>query len=273
LSNQPSPSPGDHLDTTVYSIPAALFHAFPGRPAILRITDPAQPRALFGPVVPEALTCVQLTGLNGDMTPLADWGEGLSLDLMMVNPAAELPMLYRCTRLLDRHPVRITIPFLPGLAGAVKLAVSLGFEVLLKGRQPTPEVVAEARQALEGYLHNPTVAQPVEPFHSILLAFLHDTPIALWSLLEQDPSELHIVGDQGQLISAEGPTSVRVFRDALVAAGAECRGCAWLSICGGYFKWPWHDYACTDVKPLFCDIQAAAFELRQGLADYDAGRG
>ena len=258
---------------TVFSIPAALFHAFPGRPAILRTADPAEPRTLLGPGVPEGLAFVQLTGLTGDMTPLEDWGEGLALDLVMADPAAELPLLYRCTGLLARHPVRVTIPFLPGLARAVKLAVSLGFAVRLTGHQPEPEAVAEARQALDGYLHNPTVSQPVEPFHSVLLALLHEAPVALWSLLEQDPAELRIVDDQGQTLSDQGPASVTVFRDALVAAGAECRGCPWLSICGGYFKWPRSEYDCTDVKRLFADIQAAAAELRQNLAAFDESRG
>ena len=258
---------------TVFNIPAALFHAFPGRPAILRTADPAKLRTLLGPGVPEGVAFVQLTSLTGDMTSLADWGDGLAVDLVMVDPVAELPWLYRCTGLLARHPVRVTIPFLPGLARAVKLAVSLGFAVRLMGHRPETEAVAEARQVLDLYLHNPTVSQPVEPFHGVLLAFLHDAPVALWSLLEQDPAELSVVDDRGQALSDQGPASVTVFRDTLVAAGAECRGCQWLSICGGYFKWPGADYACTDVKQLLADIHAAAAELRQGLAAFDASRG
>ncbi len=273
MSRQTPIAPEDNPDMTVFSIPAALFHAFPERPAILRIADPAEPRALLGPGVPEGVAFVQHMGLTGDMTPLEDWGEGLPLDLVMADPAAELPLLYRCTGLLVRHPVRVTIPFLPGLARAVKLAVSLGFAVRLTGFQPEPEAVEEARQALDGYLHNPTVSQPVEPFHSVLLAFLHDAPAALWSLFEQDPAELRVVDDRGQVLPDQGPTSTALFRDALVAAGAECRGCAWLSICGGYFKWPRIDYACADVKQLFSDIHLAAAELRQGLDAYHASRG
>ncbi|NEX22474.1 hypothetical protein G3480_19545 [Thiorhodococcus mannitoliphagus] len=267
------PTPPDRLERTLFSLPAALFQTFPDRPVILRTADPAEPPTLLGPEVPDGLAFIQLMGLTGDMAPLMDWGEGLALDLVMVDPVAELPWLYRCTGLLARHPVRVSIPFRPGLARAVKLALSLGFAVRLNGQQPTPEMLTEIRQALEAYLHNPTVAQPVEPFHSLLLAFLDDAPVALWSLLEQDPAELCVIDDQGQTMSDQGPASVTVFRDTLVDTGAECRDCAWLSCCGGYFKWPRIDYACADVKRLFSDIQAAATELRAGLDAHAAARG
>jgi hypothetical protein len=240
---------------------------------VLRTADPTEPPAVLGSEVPERVVFLQVTDLTPSMDPLADWGEGLAIDLAMTEPATELPLLYRCTGLLTRHPVRVTVPLRPGLASAVKLAVSLGFTVRISADQPTPELVDEARQALDGYLHNPTASQPVEPFHGLLLAFLHDSPLSLWSLLERDPAELRVYDDAGEELNNLGPISVTAFRDTLVAVGAECRGCEWLSVCGGYFKWPGTDYACQGVKRLFADLQAAATELRTGLAAFDASHG
>lgn len=273
MTHESAIPPGDDPPFVLLNIPIALFHAFAGQPVALRTADPGEVPRLLGPQVPVEVAFLQVTDLTRDLAPLADWGEGLALDLVMADPVAELPLLYRCTALLDRHPVRITIPLLPGLARAVKLAVSLGFAVRLRGHQPTPEAVAEALRALDGYLHNPTVAQPVEPFHSVLLGFLNDSPLGLWSLLEQDPAELRILDDQGLAAPDQGPVSVTQWCDALVAQGAECRDCPYCASCGGYFKWPRTDYDCAGVKALFAQLRAAADELRQGLADYAATGG
>jgi hypothetical protein len=263
--SSPTEVAADQPQTPVFSIPAALFASFVDHPLILRTADPAAPRALLGPEPPEGLVYLQLTDLTGDMAPLADWGEGVPLDLVMADPQAELGLLYRCTGLLARHPVRVTVPLRAGLAPAVKLALSLGFAVRLHGHRPSPKAVAEARSALDEYLHNPTVSQPVEPFHSVLTSFLHATPVSLWSLLEQDPAEICLLDDQGAAAQDGSPVSVGAYRDALVAATGECRDCPWLTRCDSYFKWPGSDYACTDVKRLFSDIEAAAGELHAAL--------
>lgn len=268
----PSP-PTDDASRLVYNIPITLARAFPGQPVILRTPDPAEPPALLGRDIPATVLFIQITDPSPSMTPLADWGEGLPIDLVMADPAVELPLLYRCTSLLARHPVRVTVPWRPGLAGAVKLAVSLGFAARLAGHQPTSEALAEALRALDGYLHNPTVAQPVEPFHGLLLAFLHDAPVLLWSLMERDPAQLRVLDHQGRALANQGPISVAAFRDDLLAAGAECGECPWWAVCGGYYKWPDPAYACTGVKDLFALIRDAADELRRGLAAHGTGRG
>jgi hypothetical protein len=273
VSNARLINPGDKPDLPVYSIPAALFHAFPDRPVMLRTDDPAEPERILGREVPEGLVLIQLTDLSADMAPLAAWGEGLPLDLMMGDPVSELPLLYRCTELLARHPVRVTVPLKPGAAPAVKLALSLGFAVRLAGHQPSPDAVAEAGRVLDGYLHNPTVSQPVEPFHGLLLALLHDSPLSLWSLLERDPAQIRMIDQSGAEVSDQAPASVQAFRGELLAQGAECQDCEWLGVCSGYFKWPRTDYSCRDVKLLLADLKAAAAELRQGLADCEASLG
>jgi hypothetical protein len=48
--------------------------------------------------------------------------------------------------------------------------------------------------------------------------------------------------------------------------------CPFFAYCGGYFKWPRRDYDCAGVKRLFDTLQTAATEVRQALADFDAGQ-
>jgi hypothetical protein len=258
---------------TVYNIPATLFPLFTARPVIVRAADATALRAVLGEQVPAGLAFVQLTTLDSDLAPLADWGEGLPIDLVMTDPVAQLHLLYRCAPLAARHPVRLTVPWLPGLGPAVKLAAALGFAVRLAGARPAPGVIEEARQALDAYLHNPTFAQPVEPFHGLLLAFLHDSPVDLWALLECDPQQTCLLDEQGVVLPDQGPTSVTAWRDALTAADAECRRCPWFAACNGYFKWPRGDYACDGVKGLFAEVAAAAAELRRDLAAQAAAGG
>jgi hypothetical protein len=266
-------NPGDNTDLPVHSIPAALLHAFPDRRVVLRTRDPAEPVRILGREVPERVVLIQVTELSADMAPLATWGEGLPLDLVMQDPVSELPLLYPCTGLLVRHPVRVTVPLERGAAPAVKLALSLGFAVRLAGHQPSPEAVAEAGPILDGYLHNPTVSQPVEPFHTLLLALLQDLPLSLWSLMERDPAQVRVFDDEGTELSDKAPVSVHAFRSDLLARGAECQDCEWMRVCNGYFKWPRPDYSCSGVKRLLADLKAAGAELRQGLAAYEASRG
>ena len=67
-----------------------------------------------------------------------------------------------------------------------------------------------------------------------LQSFLRQTPLALWSLLERDPSEVCVIDERGEPTPGQGPASVPAWREALIAAGAECRECRYLSHCDGY---------------------------------------
>lgn len=251
---------------TILSVPVACWQAYPNQTLVLRTADPAGAVALLGPVVPAGVLALQVTELACDLTPLVDWAEGLALDLVMADALAQLPLLYRCGALLERHPVRVSIPLAPGLARAVKLAVALGLPVQLSGQSPPPAVLEELCTALTGYLHDPTVAVPVEPFHSLLLAFLNHTPVALWSLLERDPAELCLLDEQGAPLPGQAPAP-------LPAVGAQCLACPWHGACGGYWKWPQGSYDCTGVQALFADLAGAADAIRTELAAFDAGQG
>jgi hypothetical protein len=271
----PLHTPKPHADDArevIYSIPAARLPSFRGLPLILRSADPAELPTLLGPEATPEILFVQLSNIGRNMAPLANWCPGLPIDLVLTDPAAEFPFLYRCTGLQERHPVRVTVPLVPGLARAVKLATSLGFAVRLAGHQPGAAVVTEIRQALDAYLHNPTVAQPVEPFHSLLLAFLHDRPLSLWSLLERDGAQIRLLDAQGEPLPDQGPAAAD-FAAQRLAAGAPCGQCEWLTVCGSYHRWPQADYDCEGIKGLFADLHGAASELRQGLAAHAAQRG
>jgi hypothetical protein len=261
----------------VLSIPVALVGSCPDGELILRIAEPAAMSVLFESGMPERIAYIQVNGAAPDLAPLADWGEGVPIDLVLRDPAAELPWLYRAMPLLERHPVRVTIPLVAGLARAVRLAVSLGLPARLVGHQPVSAAVDEAREALRGYLHNPTVAQPVEPFHGLLFGLIHgrgtEGPVRLWTLMECDPEEVQVLDEAGVVVPDAAPPSVAVFRDALLAGGAECNGCAWFPFCEGYFKWPRTDYDCTGVRSILDELAAAAAELRAGLAEYAARLG
>lgn len=267
------------------SIPATRVRSYPDPGLILRTADPVAVPGLIGPEVPERIAFLQLTAAGADLAPLADWGEGLPIDLMLADPAADLPWLYRATPLLDRHPVRVSVPLVPGLARAVRLALALGLPVRLVGHQPGPAAITEAHEALRGYLHNPTVAQPVEPFHGLLSGLVSgdlsgltgdsgpDQPVRLWSLMECDPAEVVVLDEEGQPRPDQAPASVAAFRDGLLADGAECGGCPWLATCEGYFKWPHTDYDCGGVRGLLAELAEAAAELRAALAEYQGGAG
>ena len=261
----------------VLSIPAALVESFPEGELILRTADPAAVPGLPGMGISGRIAYLQVTAAGADLSVLADWAEGVPIDLVLHDPTAELPSLYRATPLCDRHPVRVSVPLVPGLARAVRLALSLGLPVRLTGHQPVAAALAEAREALRGYLHNPTVAQPVEPFHGLMLDLIHAPgpagPVRLWALMECDPDEVRVLDAAGMPVLDAAPPAVADFRDALLAGGAECGGCPWLPSCEGYFKWPRTQYDCTGVRSLLGELAGAAAELRAGLAEYEARQG
>jgi hypothetical protein len=78
------------------------------------------------------------------------------------------------------------------------VAVSLDFAVRLEVEQPEPALIEELVAALEFYLRQPTVAQPIEFFHGMLLGFYHGDPLPLWIVRwTRIPSMLRHVADDG----------------------------------------------------------------------------
>ena len=142
--------------------------------------------------------------------------------------------------------------------------MSIGLSVRLLPGQPSPEAVAELREAAEFYLRDPSVEAPIEFFHSVFAAMRGVEAGTLWSILEQDPAVFSRVGSDLEPLKPADWVEQHVA--ALVEAGAECADCPWQALCAGYFKVPSADYDCAGVKEVFAGLAGAAAEIAQDLA-------
>jgi len=259
----------------VYNIPVHLVPTYRGRAILVRSQDPTALVHALPDSDLETLVSVQLLTLTADIDVLADWGYGVPLDLIMRSPDTEFPLLYRHAKLLDKHPIRVSIPARPELFKAVKVASALRFPVKLEVGQPDSVAIEALQAVLDFYLHHPSVSQPVEFFHTALLSFYHQTPVPLWDIQEDDPAYVRYVTDDGQETIARHPVGIRVTGDLgcfvahlqqeLLAERGECGTCEFFAYCGGYFKWPRKDYGCSGVKTLFRALRDASAALRHDL--------
>ena len=264
------------MNESIYDIPVEQLPAYRGNRLIIRTREPTMLPAILAEENPDHIIGVRLLSLEANSEALNAWAPGLPLELLMADPAAEFPLLYRHTNLLDNHPMRVMIPVCPGFSKAVRAAVALDFTVRLEVGQPDPALIEELAEVVMFYLHQPTVAQPIEYFHSALLGFYHDDPMPLWVLLDEEPHDLRYVSDAGaetlpgRLAGIEVDLTVETDRgewiERVLAAAEECRSCEFLRNCGGYFKWPNRDYDCAGVKQLFSQLRDAAAELRRDLS-------
>ena len=225
------------------------------------------------------LEWIQVEGLLGDPDAWASAAHGPSqvqLDVVLSDPAREFSDLYRLVDVCAVREVRVSTPAAPGFLKAVKLAASLRLPVRVLPGQPTSEVLAELKEALEFYLHGAMVETPVEFFHSLLAAACGADTGSLWMILEEDPAAFLHYDAEGrpELPRSGGFRSVEIPPEAfvehrlknLVEQGAECATCPWQQACRGYFKWPDPSYSCAGVKQLFSMIGAAAAEIGRDLA-------
>ena len=167
-----------------------------------------------------------------------------------------------------KHPVRVTIPVVPGFTKAVRLAGSLNFAVKLAVTQPDPDLVREMLEVLDYYLHHSTVSQPIEFFHSLLMAFVEEAPLNLWTIQEEDPALFRYITNRGEETTSprlagsemelKPPFSLETFIMKLLVEEGECNTCKFLNPCYGYFKWPRKDYVCEGVKALLKTVKMAA---------------
>lgn len=267
----------------IYQIELDRLAEYRGRDLIVRTADPAALVVNIGDDDFASLAYVKLAPLPSETGVLSDWAPGLPIELELTDPANEFANLYRHTGLLDNHPVRVAVAVVPGFEKAVKLAQSLHYAVILRPGQPTADLSAALKRVLEDYLHRPTVTQPVEFFHSLLIGLIQGEPVNLWSIAEEDPAVVRLIDEKGRVrlpgrlvgveAVSEPATFVQSWCDRLIAEGAECAGCPFLSVCRGYFKWPDPAYACAGIKPLLATIHQAADELREDLAAAHEARG
>ena len=263
----------------VYDIPIHLLGAFRGRRVILRSSDPAEVISTVKESEIPDVVGIRLTELTSDSAILHKWGEGVPVELSLSRPNTEFQYLYRHVKLLDHHPVRLRVLLANGAARALKLAASLRFPVKIDVNQPDAEAITELQAILDFYLHNSGVAEPVEFFHSVLVAMLSDQETTLWEILEENPAFVRYVNDEGiemMIRSKVGcalvTTGLEYFIEEFVAElfreNAECCSCEFFKCCGGYFKWPLKKFRCSETKQVFETLKLAALDLRADLAEY-----
>ena len=229
------------------------------------------------------LKWLQVEGMLGD--PEA-WREAahndshIPLDVVLSDPALEFSDLYRLVDACAVRAIRVTMPAAPGLTKAIRLAAALRLPVRVLPGQATAQALEELHDALEFYLHEPTVEAPVEFFHSLLATMYDGDADSLWMILEEDPDAFHHYGaDRQPMVPRTGDSGrseiasagfVENHLSSLIAQGAECATCPWQHPCRGYFKWPDPAYSCEGVKQLFFSIRTAGNEIRRDVASFAA---
>lgn len=266
------------MDSLVYNIPLSMVAAYRGRRLIVRVDNPAEiPESLTGEDL-QGIACLQIVSAHADLHPLMRWGAGVPLDLVVHEPERELPMLYHWSPLLASHPVRITVPVVSGFSRVAKLAAALNFAVKLHADQPDPARVAEMLSLLHAYLHETTMSQPIEYFHSMFLAFYREETVTLWNIQEEDPAFIRYIGDDGKEMLARGEGIAKLGDDLasfvpelkkeLESRRGVCSCCELFHHCVGYFQVPHDGYDCNEVKAVFRALREAADELRGDLASF-----
>jgi hypothetical protein len=247
----------------ILSVPLARAAAHPEGPLVVRVSS-ADEVTRVGAVPPEQVVWVE--------TPVAlaggDWPPGVGLDVLVTDPAKEAAALYEVARFRHERPLRVTIPVVPGVEKAARVAMALHLPVRLDARQPTAAAVAELGPVLEAYLHDPQATEPVEFFHSGLARGVHGVPATLWSALERDPAFHQRIAEDGSADPREPPHDegfVAAHVTRLAAAGADCARCRVRGFCAGYFKWPDPAYDCEPVIALLDELDAASGRLERDL--------
>ena len=239
------------MNAVTYNIPLHLFKGYAGRSVVLRTDDPREiVRQLTGQDI-ELVQYVQLLSVhatNEAVGNLSDWDKNIPLDIVLGDPAAEFPLLYNFSKLLDKFPIRVSIQVAPGFGKAVKLALALNFAVKLVVGQPDEALIDEMNEVLDLYLHGPNVSRPVEFFHSLFLSAYREEPANVWMIQEDDAEHFRFVSDDG--VESESPRfggadPNRIRHDPPTNGNGaesksilECDTCEYHPACAGYFKWP-----------------------------------
>lgn len=253
----------------IYDVPAGLAGAYRGKPVKLRTSDPGALLVSLDVKDLEFLVSIQVEDLDCDLAILQQSSNSVPLELLVTDPEVDCSKLYAFSALVESFPLRVSIPLCPGFDKAVRVAAALHFAIKLEPGQPEGTIVPELINILDYYLHGSGVTEPIEFFHSLLLACCHDHAINLWAVQEEDPLMFRHVDALGKE-SFPGRLAGCDTLPADPAAHRDCRSCIYLGPCGGYFKWPDHDYDCGVIKDIFARIEGAAEHLRADIAAAEA---
>ena len=260
-----------------YNVPLAFIDSYPDHPLIVRATDPAAVVQNVSPQHLNRLVALQLLDISADLEELDGWNPGLPIEVVLADPEAETMKLYRLCRLQRSHPVRVVVPIVPGFSKAVRVASFLQLPVKLEGAQPDPELIEELSEALDFFLHNKAVSQPIEYFSGLLTTLIHKQPVTLWDIQEEHPALVRYVDERGAETLARRPFTAEnedlnsfqfELTKRVLSPESECSSCEFFLNCGGYFKWPERDFSCEGIKRVFQRLRHAAFELHDDLSLY-----
>jgi len=227
------------------------------------------------------IVCFETTALpeNGEALPdaiLAGDTETPGIDYRLANPAEDFPTVYQLSQLAPKFPVRLRLPLQPGTSKALRLAISLQIEVLLEPGQPDPAAIQQLAEFLETYLHGHDTESPIEPFHALFSTAIHDDPLNLWEVSEENPMTTVELDAEGE-IGLPGRLRHREVQDIEsfqlqfrqeADAHPECQSCEHRARCRGFFKWPDPAYDCGALRAQVLDpLIAAAMSLRQFMEE------
>ncbi|HET8782827.1 MAG TPA: hypothetical protein VFM63_10450, partial [Pyrinomonadaceae bacterium] len=188
-----------------YNVPLAFIDSYPNRPLIVRATDPLAVVQNVSPQHLNQLVALQLLDISADLEELEGWNPGLPIEVVLADPEAETMKLYRLCRLQRSHPIRVVVPIVPGFSKAVRVASFLQLPVKLEGAQPDPSLIEELTEALDFFLHNKAVSQPIEYFSGLLTTMIHKQPVTLWDIQEEHPAIVRYVDETGVETLARRP--------------------------------------------------------------------
>lgn len=263
--------------TALFNVPANRLEAARDAGLVIRSHDPAILVDSVAKVGQESIVHMQLLSLDSDPRILDELPPGMPLELVVDSGVTQYGLLYRYADLLKVRPIRVRVPAQPGLAQIAKLATALEFAVILDVGQPDRVTVDEMTVFLDTYLHQATMAAPVEFFQSLLMAYFMGEPVTIWEIQDEDPGTWRYLTDEGSVVLSKrleelpelsSVSSMADVRALVPTWNAQCLSCDFLTHCQGYFKLPDKTYQCREIITLLRLIEEAAQDLRK---DYEAG--
>ncbi len=262
--------------SALYNVPVDRLESVEDAGVVIRSHDPATLVECAAKVGPERIVHVQLLSLDREPQVLRDLPAPIPLELVVEDVTTQYPLLYRYADLLKMRPIRVRVPVQPGFGKVIKVATAIEFAVILEPGQPNRETVEEMMRILDTYLHQTTMAAPVEFFHTLLMAYFGREQVTLWEIQDEDPAVWKYVTDEGTLVLSKRLSlfpelseinSMEEIKTLVPTWNSECVSCHFLTHCQGYFKLPDTTYQCSEIIRLLRLIEEAAQDLRK---DYDA---
>ncbi len=255
-----------------YNIPTSMIREYGDKTVIIRSEDPGELLQAVARIDRTNLECVQLLGAAADPESLSKLDKDIPIEILLKDWQRDAGNLHAYSKLASQNRMRVSISVSPGFMNALEIALSLKLDTKLEVGQLDDVVMQELEVALNRYLHDSTVASPVEFFHSILLAFCHDnTVLSLWTIQDEDPEKNRYVLEDGRIVLSDrlriempdGPNDfLDDYRYELLSEQGECSICRYFTNCAGYFKFPDKGYSCKAVQNVFEGLKHASNEIK-----------